>query len=121
MAEGTISTIANPIEALEVNIGLRDAWATTTNKIGMVDGGVCQIGLIWPPKPSFPATSAITMEEVVAKGTIASFTNGVGKIIELTGCTIAVKPLVSKLGLEGRFRFDDSRTIGLVSEDLRLT
>lgn len=55
------------------------------------------------------------------QGTIASFTNGVGKIIELTGCTIAVKPLVSKLGLEGRFRFDDSRTIGLVSEDLRLT
>lgn len=61
------------------------------------------------------------MEEIIAKGTIASFTNSIGKIIELLRCSIAVKPLVSKLGLEGRFRLDDSRTIGLVSRDPRLT
>ena len=46
VAKGTIGTVADPIGALEVNIDSRDAWATTTSKINMVDGRVCRIRLI---------------------------------------------------------------------------
>ena len=72
-------------------------------------------------KPSLPATSTIAIEEIVAKGTIARFPNGVGKITEHTGCFVAVKPLVFELGSEGHFKKDDSIIVRPVSEDPRLT
>ena len=72
-------------------------------------------------KPSLPATSTIAMEEIVAKGTIASFPDGVGKITKHTGCFVAIKPLVFELRSEGHFKLDDSQTVRPISEDPRLT
>ena len=90
----------------------RSAW-------WMAGAWVCQIRLIWPPTPTSPTTSATTMGEIMTNGTIgtiASFPDGIGKTTELTGCSVAVKPLVFELKSKWHFKLDDSRTIWPVKE-----